>query len=114
MLTHPGVYCLRTNQTDWDESTLWRTYFTLTDIEAVFRSLKSELGLRPIYHHKPSAPKAICSSPSSPINSSRWFAGACAKPVSAPVGPPFAESSKGSSASPPPSDAPTARLLMAT
>jgi transposase len=24
----------------------------LTDIEAVFRSLKSELGLRPIYHHK--------------------------------------------------------------
>ena len=24
-----------------------------TDIEAVFRSLKSELGLRPIYHHKP-------------------------------------------------------------
>ena len=53
MLTHPGVYCLRTNQTDWDESTLWRTYFTLTDIKAVFRSLKSELGLRPIYHHKP-------------------------------------------------------------
>ncbi len=53
MLTHPGVYCLRSNQTDWDEATLWRTYFTLTDIEAVFRSLKSELGLRPIYHHKP-------------------------------------------------------------
>ena len=24
----------------------------LTDLEAVFRSLKSELGLRPIYHHK--------------------------------------------------------------
>ena len=39
--------------TEWDEATLWRTYFTLTDIEAVFRSLKSELGLRPIYHHKP-------------------------------------------------------------
>ena len=53
MMTHPGVHCLRTNQTDRDESTLWRTYFTLTDIEAVFRSLKSELGLRPIYHHKP-------------------------------------------------------------
>ena len=32
---------------------LWRTYTTLTDVEAVFRSLKSELGLRPIYHHKP-------------------------------------------------------------
>ncbi len=53
MLTHPGVYCLRSNQTDWDEATLWRTYITLTDLEAVFRSLKSELGLRPAYHHKP-------------------------------------------------------------
>ena len=49
----PGVYCLRSSETDWDEATLWRTYFTLTDLEAVFRSLKSELGLRPIYHHKP-------------------------------------------------------------
>ena len=44
MLTHPGVYCLRSNQTDWDEETLWRTYITLTDLEAVFRSLKSETG----------------------------------------------------------------------
>ncbi len=50
--THPGVYCLRTNLTDWNEETLWRTYTMLTDLEAVFRSLKSELGLRPIYHHK--------------------------------------------------------------
>jgi len=48
--THPGVYCLRTNQTDWDESTLWNTYTMLTDLEAVFRSLKSELGLRPVHH----------------------------------------------------------------
>ena len=53
MMTHLGVYCLRSNETGWDEATLWRTYFTLTDLEAVFRSLKSELGLRPIYHHKP-------------------------------------------------------------
>ena len=50
--THPGVYCLRTNLSDWGEETLWRTYTMLTDLEAVFRSLKSELGLRPIYHHK--------------------------------------------------------------
>lgn len=50
-LTHPGVYCLRTNELDWDETTLWRTYTMLTDLEAVFRSLKSELGLRPVYHH---------------------------------------------------------------
>lgn len=52
MLTHPGVYCLRTNELAWDEKNLWQTYIMLTDLEAVFRSLKSELGLRPIYHHK--------------------------------------------------------------
>jgi transposase len=51
-LTHPGVYCLRSNQTDWDSERLWRTYVMLTDLEAVFRSFKSELGLRPVYHHK--------------------------------------------------------------
>ncbi|MCP4342612.1 MAG: IS1634 family transposase [Desulfobulbaceae bacterium] len=50
--THPGVYCLRTNHTDWNEETLWHTYVMLTDLESVFRSLKSELGLRPVYHHK--------------------------------------------------------------
>jgi Transposase DDE domain len=50
MLTHPGVYCLRTNEMTWDAERLWRTYVTLTDLEGVFRSLKSELGLRPIYH----------------------------------------------------------------
>ena len=53
MVTHPGVYCLRSSETDWNEDALWRTYTTLTDVEAVFRSLKSELGLRPIYHRKP-------------------------------------------------------------
>ena len=52
MTTHPGVYCLRSNVSDWDEATMWRTYTTLTDVEAVFRSLKSELGLRPVYHRK--------------------------------------------------------------
>ncbi len=50
--TLPGVYCLRTDQAQWDEATLWRTYTTLTDLEAVFRCLKSELGLRPVFHHK--------------------------------------------------------------
>lgn len=51
MLTDPGVYCLRSSETDWDAERLWRTYVMLTDLEAVFRSLKSELGLRPVYHH---------------------------------------------------------------
>ena len=51
MLTHPGVYCLRSNETTWDAAKLWHTYTMLTDLEAVFRSLKSELGLRPVFHH---------------------------------------------------------------
>ncbi|MCF6356093.1 MAG: hypothetical protein L3J26_13525, partial [Candidatus Polarisedimenticolaceae bacterium] len=50
--THPGIYCLRTNVSDWDEATLWKTYTLLTELEAVFRSLKGELGLRPNYHRK--------------------------------------------------------------
>ncbi len=49
---HPGVYCLRSNQTQWDEQQLWSTYTMLTDLEAVFRSLKSELGMRPVYHQR--------------------------------------------------------------
>lgn len=52
MMTNPGVYCLRSNELSWDEKTLWQTYIMLTDLESVFRSLKSELGLRPVYHHK--------------------------------------------------------------
>lgn len=47
-----GVYCLRTNQQDLDEKQLWKTYTTLTDIEAAFRCMKSELGMRPVFHQK--------------------------------------------------------------
>jgi transposase len=46
----PGVYCLRTTHTELDEAALWHTYTMLTDLEAVFRSLKSELGMRPVFH----------------------------------------------------------------
>jgi len=49
---YAGVYCLRTNIPDWDDEQLWRTYIMLTDLEAVFRSMKSELGMRPVYHQK--------------------------------------------------------------
>ena len=49
---HPGAYCLRTNKMDWDEETMWRTYVLLTAVESVFRGLKSELGLRPVFHQK--------------------------------------------------------------
>jgi len=46
----PGVYCLRTTLIDLDDATLWRTYTMLTQLESVFRSLKTDLGLRPVYH----------------------------------------------------------------
>jgi hypothetical protein len=52
MLTDPGVYCLRGSEVGWDEDKLWRTYTMLADLEGVFHSLKSELGLRPICHSK--------------------------------------------------------------
>jgi len=48
---YPGVYCLRTTLIELDDATLWRTYTMLTNLESVFRSLKTDLGLRPIYHH---------------------------------------------------------------
>ena len=47
---YPGVYCLRTTLIDLDDATLWRTYTMLTNLESVFRSLKTDLGLRPVYH----------------------------------------------------------------
>ena len=47
---HPGVYCLRTTLVDQDSATLWRTYIMLTELESVFRSLKTDLGLRPVFH----------------------------------------------------------------
>lgn len=49
---HCGVYCLRTNIPNWSEQQLWTTYITLIEIEATFRSLKTEFGLRPVFHHK--------------------------------------------------------------
>ena len=45
-----GHYLLRSNLTGEDPAVLWTLYMQLTQIESVFRSLKSELGIRPIYH----------------------------------------------------------------
>ena len=45
-----GIYCLTSNRKDLSAEQLWHTYTMLTDIESAFRSLKSELGMRPIYH----------------------------------------------------------------
>lgn len=45
-----GHYLLRSNLTAEDPAVLWTRYVQLTQIEAVFRALKTDLGLRPIYH----------------------------------------------------------------
>jgi transposase len=45
-----GHYLLRSNLVEEDPAVLWERYVQLTQIEAAFRSLKSDLGIRPIYH----------------------------------------------------------------
>lgn len=45
-----GLYCLRSNQCEMSGQQLWEIYTMLTELEAAFRHLKSELGLRPVYH----------------------------------------------------------------
>jgi transposase len=45
-----GHYLLRSNLTAEDPTVLWTRYVQLTQIEAVFRTLKTDLGLRPIHH----------------------------------------------------------------
>ena len=45
-----GCYLLRTNLTEQSPEKLWQTYMQLTDVEAVFRTGKSDLKIRPIWH----------------------------------------------------------------
>ena len=49
---HKGAYLLRTNCEETDPALLWRWYIQLTQAEAAFRTAKSDLGLRPVFHHK--------------------------------------------------------------
>jgi len=48
-----GRYLLRTNLSADNPELLWRCYMQLVFVEEAFRTLKGDLGLRPIYHHKP-------------------------------------------------------------
>jgi transposase len=47
-----GGYLIRSSRKDLNEKSLWSLYTTLTLVEDSFRSLKSHLGLRPMYHRK--------------------------------------------------------------
>jgi transposase len=47
-----GSYFLKTSRQDLDGEELWSLYTTLTMVESAFRSLKSELAFRPVFHSK--------------------------------------------------------------
>jgi len=51
-LTTSGSYILRTNWPERDPQELWKTYIELTQVEDAFRTTKSDLGMRPIFHQK--------------------------------------------------------------
>lgn len=53
-----GSYILRTNIQTWTDEELWKTYVQLSEAEAAFRIHKSDLCLRPIWHHKQDRIKA--------------------------------------------------------
>ena len=53
-----GCYLLRSNVADWTEDELWRTYIQLTDAEDAFRAQKSDLAIRPVWHHREDRVKA--------------------------------------------------------
>jgi hypothetical protein len=50
-LARDGAYLLRSNQAGWSAQEFWETYIQLTVVERAFRVLKSQLLLRPIWHH---------------------------------------------------------------
>ena len=73
MATHPGVYCLRSNELGWDEERMWRTYTMLTDLESM-PLMKSEQGWRRCSTRRRIAPMATYSSPFWPTKPSRCCA----------------------------------------
>ena len=53
-----GAYLLRTNLAAEAADELWARYMQLTEAEASFRALKSELSIRPLFHQKEPRVKA--------------------------------------------------------
>ena len=47
-----GCYVIETTHKDMEAEDILKSYHTLTRVESAFRSLKTDLGLRPVYHHK--------------------------------------------------------------
>ena len=49
---HPeeGVYFIQTSLQELNEKRIWKLYATLTEVESAFRTLKTDLSIRPVYH----------------------------------------------------------------
>jgi transposase len=45
-----GCYVIETSHKEMTAADIWRCYMTLTHVEGAFRSLKTDLGMRPVYH----------------------------------------------------------------
>ena len=45
-----GRYLLRSNLTEADPAKLWQFYLQLVEVEAAFKTLKSDLAIRPVFH----------------------------------------------------------------
>ena len=56
--TLTGCYVIETSHLNLEAPEIWELYTTLTHVEAAFRDLKTDLGLRPIYHHLAERTKA--------------------------------------------------------
>jgi hypothetical protein len=52
MIYRDGTYFLRTNQTGKEAVELWQQYMLQCNVEQAFKELKSDMGIRPVYHHK--------------------------------------------------------------
>ena len=53
-----GVYFLRTSLKDTEEQLIWIIYNCIRNIESAFRTLKTDLSLRPVFHQKDDATMA--------------------------------------------------------
>ena len=53
-----GAYFIRTNLNTENELSLWTIYNSIREIESIFRCLKNDLDLRPIYHKNDDATMA--------------------------------------------------------
>ena len=54
-----GCYVIETTHSDMDAADILKSYHGLARVEAAFSSLKTDLGLRPVYHHKEDRCRAL-------------------------------------------------------